>query len=70
MTTYYIYNRQVDIQEAARQAGSVAKLKELIARAKYSACPEYAMRINGKNLTIAKRNLLTRRPRRDGETVK
>ena len=54
MTTYYIYNRQVGIQEAARQAGSVAKLKELIARAKYSACPEYAMRINGKNLTIAK----------------
>ena len=54
MTTYYIYNRQVGIQEAARQAGSVAKLRELIARAKYSASPEYAVRINGKTLTIAR----------------
>ena len=54
MTTYYIYNRQVGIQEAARQAGSAAKLRELIAMAKYSACPEYAVRINGKTLTIAR----------------
>lgn len=52
--TYYIWDREVGVVEAAKLCKSVAKFKELKAQAKASASPEFAVGIGGKILTFAR----------------
>lgn len=52
--TYIIWDREVGVVEACKLCKSVAKFKELKARAKASASPEMPVYIGGKILTFVR----------------
>lgn len=51
--SYFIWDREVGVVEACKLCKSVAKFKELKARAKLSASREMSVYIGGKILTFA-----------------
>jgi hypothetical protein len=52
--TYFLFDKRIGIQKAAKQCGNIEKLIQLRLEARKSSSPEYSVFINGKTLIISK----------------